>query len=41
MNKQTIKNLWNKKKAELKNGRYDKARELDSLIVERMKGEKK
>jgi len=40
MNKQTITHLWNKKKIELKNGRYAKARELDSLIIERIRGKK-
>ncbi len=41
MNKKSLKYLWNKKKIELKNGRYKNARELDTLIVERIRGKKK
>jgi hypothetical protein len=38
MNKETLKHLWNRKKIELKNGRFKNARLIDKLIIQRISG---
>jgi len=40
MNKESLRQLWNRKKRELKNGRYKNAREIDKLIVQKIRGNK-
>lgn len=37
MNKESLKHLWNRKKIELKNGRYKNARLIDILIIQRIR----
>jgi len=38
MNKESLRHLWNRKKIELKNGRFKNARIIDELIIQRIRG---